>query len=155
MRSDDQNKRSPDWLCGKLLYCIEREAVYCPTNVRYSYAWYVIHDAQMAHCNVLVHVSFILCLIYSHIQTLCADVLYSIQRMNETNVEKSEKKEESHFFPGGHIIADSEYLLYKRRTRRLLLSVYSFIQLASSPPRLHFAVAGGTWSWCDLYQSKL
>lgn len=74
------------------------------------------------------------------------------QRMNETN----EKREKTHFFPGGHIIADSESAsayASMQPSSSWLLSV--FIQLASSPPRLHFPVACCTKLWRGRYQSKL
>lgn len=162
MRNNEQNKRSPDWPCA----CHKREAVCLlawPT-IRYIH----VHDTRctmhiwlILRCTLLlVFPSFFLIffpiLIYSHIFKCGVRTQYSVQQrpnkewMKQMCKETREKKN-AHFFPGGHIIADSEstsaYAI-------VVVVVVGFIQLASSPPRLHFAVACGTGSR-SLYQSKL
>lgn len=64
----------------------------------------------------------------------------------ERNVRRDEtKNKNAQFFPGGHIIADSESAsAYAIVVAAADAVVVGFIQLASSPPRLHFAVACGT-----------
>lgn len=72
------------------------------------------------------------------------------QRMNETNVQRDGRmrKKNAHFFPGGHIIADSESASAYAIVVVVVVgaAVVGFIQLASSPPSSHFAYACGTGS---------